>query len=134
MYIGFGSMVVQDPAALMQTVLQEVGAVQADSSTPLRVVVCSGWSGASTGGKTLDWKSAEVLAADTLTGAKQQLLSLQQQQQSVDGVKGDLLAGATSAADSDSVCTAAGAEGPQTAAEPEVFFTTEVSHEWLFPR
>jgi hypothetical protein len=137
-------MVVQDPAALMQMVLQSVQAVQADSTTPLRVVLCSGWSGAPAGGQTLDAKSSAALqagcqAAGTLDGSKQQLLGLQQQQQQQQqqqGVESELLAVSGSGGGRCAALkpAAAGVGGSPSAVMPQVFFTSEVSHEWLFPR
>jgi UDP:flavonoid glycosyltransferase YjiC (YdhE family) len=41
-YIGFGSMVVQDPQQLVQLVLQAAAALPAGQ----RVILCTGWSGA----------------------------------------------------------------------------------------
>lgn len=41
LYIGFGSMVVQDPQQLMQTVVAAVQQLPVDQ----RVIICSGWSG-----------------------------------------------------------------------------------------
>jgi hypothetical protein len=117
-YVGFGSMVVQDPQALMQLVLEAGEMLQDSSSEPVRLLVCSGWSGEAHAKGTA---TAETAVEGQNGKWQQQLQELQW----------DSKGGAASVRGSSRT---AGAAKESAGCCPEVFFTSEVPHEWLFPR
>lgn len=176
-YIGFGSTVVEDPQALMQTVMQAVQLLQDtlcnicgdgdDGSTGsggmrkrVRVLVCTGWSGGA--------QAAAVAAAaqqlqqqggsggpvcDALDGQQQQqqggvkqgdgsLQAVNHQDSASSGAAGAASGGAQRQTHHQPLAgLAAGSSSAQQAAPqrqqtavPDVHFTSEVPHEWLFPR
>lgn len=114
-YVGFGSMVVQDPQALMQLVLEAGQMLQDSSNEPVRLLVCSGWSG-----------EAHAQGTAAASAAERQDGQCQQQ-------KGVLQLEAKGGSGGQGSSRGAGAAEPAGCC-PEVFFTSEVPHEFLFPR
>lgn len=117
-YVGFGSMVVQDPQALMQLVLEAGQLLQDSSNEPVRLLVCSGWSG-----------EAHAQGTAAASAVDRQDVRQQQQQQ----LQGVLQLEAKGGSGGQGGSRGAGAAEPAGCC-PEVFFTSEVPHEWLFPR
>jgi hypothetical protein len=106
-------MVVQDPQALMRLVLAAGQMLQDNSSEPVRLLVCSGWSGRQQG-------ATAAAAAGTAADSSAANSRACRQQEGEEGGSGRA-AGAVTAGAPAGCC-------------PEVFFASEVPHEWLFPR
>lgn len=109
LYIGFGSMVVQDAHKLMQTVLAAVRQLPQDH----RVIVCSGWAGIGAGSNDSNTLSSNVLTSSSCDHCSNTSLPL---------------SGSDSSNGTDS------SNGSSFSDDERVLFIQEAPHDWLFPR
>lgn len=129
-------MVVDDAGQLMRLVLQAVQMLQDSSSETVRVLVCTGWAAAAARAAV----EAEAAATDQqhhtgqLCRQPERLLG----QQTTEPCEWEGSPGPGRSSSASASGSAAGDGGNASLAggrpSPEVFFASEVPHEWLFPR